>query len=304
MLKCYCNGKKKGENMRKRMKKIKKLFAALLIITLSVLMCAMSLPMSASAAIPSGSQKMSVRINGRAVLDGYVFATSDATYVPMFKFADWLGQFTYDYDSKTRTASVSGKNLEISASEGDLYICANGRYFYTSGEVLLWNGEIYIPIRPLVKALNCYIDYDSQSGYFRVRSGDTSLLKRDTQVYNSSDVYWLARIISAEAQGEPMRGKMAVGNVILNRMRSSQFPNSIYGVIFDKKYGVQFTPTANGTIYRTPTAESIIAAKICIEGYSLSSEILYFVNPKVAPSSWAAKNRPYAFTVGNHSFYK
>jgi N-acetylmuramoyl-L-alanine amidase len=75
-------------------------------------------------------------------------------------------------------------------------------------------------------------------------------------------------------------------------------------VIFDKKYGVQFSPVANGTIYNTPTEESIIAAKICLEGYSLSNDILYFVNPKLAPNSWMANNRPYAFTIGNHAFFE
>jgi N-acetylmuramoyl-L-alanine amidase len=101
-----------------------------------------------------------------------------------------------------------------------------------------------------------------------------------------------------------MKGKLAVGNVILNRVRSSAYPNTIYGVIFDRKYGTQFSPVANGTIYNTPTADSIIAAKMCLEGYSLSSDILYFVNPKKAPNSWIAQNRTYAFTVGNHAFFE
>ena len=100
-----------------------------------------------------------------------------------------------------------------------------------------------------------------------------------------------------------MTGKIAVGNVVLNRMRSGQFPNTIYGVIFDKKYGVQFAPTANGAIYKTPNADSIIAAKMCLEGYSLSSDILYFFNPKYASGSWITQNREYAFTIGNHVFY-
>jgi N-acetylmuramoyl-L-alanine amidase len=137
-----------------------------------------------------------------------------------------------------------------------------------------------------------------------VRSGDSRRLKSAEQFYAEDAVYWLSRIISAEARGEDLRGKIAVGNVVLNRVRSTQFPNTIYGVIFDKKYGTQFAPTANGTIYNTPTADSIIAAKMCLEGYSLSSEILYFVNPQKAPNSWISKTRSHVFTVGNHAFYK
>lgn len=257
-------------------------------------------------ALPSGAFRMNLNVNGRSVLSGRVFNLDGVTYVPMFKFADWLGVFTYS-NSKSGgviTGTVEGKNLEINATEGNLYISANGRYFYTGGEVLVVGGEIYVPIRPLVKALNCYVDYSSAQNSFIVRSGDTSLLKHDWQVYNPTDVYWLARIISAEARGESLKGKMAVGNVVLNRMRSSQFPNTIKDVIFDTKYGVQFAPTTNGTIYNEPTAESIIAAKICIEGYSLSSEILYFFNPKYSSATWITNNRPYAFTIQNHVFYK
>lgn len=256
-------------------------------------------------ALPSGATVTALTVNGRRVLEGRVFTLGGTTYVPMFKFADWLGKFDYSgsYASGRLSGRIEGQSLRIDAVENNLYISANGRYFYTGSEVMNIGGELYIPIRPLVKALNCYVDYSASSGY-TVRSGDTSLLKTDRQVYRDSDVYWLARIISAEAGGENFRGKMAVGNVVLNRMRSSQFPNSIYGVIFDKQYGVQFSPVANGTIYNEPTAESVIAAKVCLEGYSLSSEILYFFNPSVVTSSWISRTREYAFTIQHHAFYK
>jgi N-acetylmuramoyl-L-alanine amidase len=97
---------------------------------------------------------------------------------------------------------------------------------------------------------------------------------------------------------------MAVGNEVLNRVRSSQYPNSIYGVIFDRKHGIQFSPIANGTIYNTPNAESIIAAKICLEGYSLSSTALYFLNPRISTSFWIVENCTYEFSIGGHDFYR
>ena len=259
---------------------------------------------SASRAIPSGAYGINLNVNGRSVLGGRVFNLGGITYVPMFAFADWLGKFTYSYNSTTATARISGENLEISAHAGDLYIIANDRYFYTGREVIRYNGEIYVPILPLTKALNSRVEWRNSINGFYVSSGDTRRLKSGSQVYNADQVYWLARIISAEAKGEPMQGKLAVGNVILNRMRSTAYPNTIYGVIFDKRYGIQFSPVANGTIYQTPTADSIIAAKMCLEGYSLSSEILYFVNPQKAPNSWISKTRTYVFTVGNHAFYK
>ncbi len=254
--------------------------------------------------IPTGAQRTGINVNGRRVLEGRVFVIDGVTYVPMFKFADWLGIFTYktSQNGKLSTGKIIGENLEVVAVEDSLYISANGRYFYTVSRVMDINGEMYIPIEPLVKALNCHISRDSNGAYV-VRSGDTRRLKSAEQFYREDEVYWLSKIISAEARGESLEGKIAVGNVVLNRVRSKQFPNTIYGVIFDKKFGVQFTPVANGTIYQAPTAESIIAAKICLEGYTLSNKVLYFVNPKHTPGSWVMNNREHAFTVGNHAFY-
>ena len=89
----------------------------------------------------------------------------------------------------------------------------------------------------------------------------------------------------------------------MNRVRNEQFPNSVYDVIFDTRFGVQFTPISNGTIYNTPAESSVVAAKICLEGYTLSDNIYYFLNKSVATSLWVHNNRPYVMTIGAHSFY-
>lgn len=121
--------------------------------------------------------------------------------------------------------------------------------------------------------------------------------------YDYEDLYWLSRIISAEAKGESFTGQIGVGTVVLNRVRSQEFPNTVKGVVFDRKYGTQFTPVANGSIYDTPTKSAVVAAKMCLDGYVLSDSVLYFVNPSIATSSWIQNNRKYAFRVGNHEFY-
>jgi N-acetylmuramoyl-L-alanine amidase len=66
---------------------------------------------------------------------------------------------------------------------------------------------------------------------------------------------------------------------------------------------VQFSPVADGTIYNTPTYTATLAAKICLEGTSLSDNAMYFLNPKTAQSSWIVQNRKYAYTIGNHYFF-
>lgn len=121
--------------------------------------------------------------------------------------------------------------------------------------------------------------------------------------YSEIDLYWLSRIIYAEARGESYKGKVAVGNTILNRVKSPDFPNSVKGVIFDTKYGVQYTPVANNTIYNTPDQSCINAAKDALSGVNYIGKSMYFYNPKKATSSWISANRPYYTTIGNHAFY-
>jgi N-acetylmuramoyl-L-alanine amidase len=116
-------------------------------------------------------------------------------------------------------------------------------------------------------------------------------------------VYWLSRIISAESRGESLLGQIAVGSVVMNRVKSPLYPNTIWSVIFDRKYGVQFSPIIDGSIYAAPTASAIVAAKICLEGFNVNSSALFFLYPRYSTSSWIPNNRQYLFSIGKHDFY-
>ncbi len=120
-----------------------------------------------------------------------------------------------------------------------------------------------------------------------------------------ADVMWLARLISAEAKGEPYRGQLAVGNVIMNPGKSSEFPNTVYGVIFQYTNGVpQFSPVADGSIWNQPTISSIRAAWASYRGQKTVASCLYFFNPTKVPVNWISKNRTYYTTIGSHAFYR
>ena len=121
--------------------------------------------------------------------------------------------------------------------------------------------------------------------------------------YDSEDLFWLSRIIYAEAGTEPLEGKLAVGSVVMNRLESENYPNTVYGVIFDTKFGVQFTPAATGAVYKTPDSESILAAKMCLGGYSVSDDILFFLNEAIATGTWMQDNCDFVMSIGNHDFY-
>lgn len=121
--------------------------------------------------------------------------------------------------------------------------------------------------------------------------------------YTKDDLKWLARIIHAEANGESYEGKLAVGNVILNRKKNCMYPDTIEEVIFDRRNGIQFTPTINGAIDNEPSISSLIAAIEVLEGKRNATGVLFFMNSSIAQTTWISSNRQHAFTMQNHDFF-
>lgn len=118
-------------------------------------------------------------------------------------------------------------------------------------------------------------------------------------------LYWLARIVHAESSGEPYEGKLAVANVILNRKESKRFPNTIYNVIFEYYKGIpQFSPVADGSIYNTPSAESMRAAEAAAQGINNIGQALFFFNPEKAEGAWIKESCTYVTQIGDHVFYR
>ena len=252
---------------------------------------------------PDGAASVHIEMDGKTVLEGEAAIIDSVTYVPLRKFSELLFADSITWDAKTATATVKKGDLTVSVTDGYYYIVAAGRYFYTVAPIRNIEGRLYVPIRPLAKSFSLELGWDGASRTVMLRSTGKTLTPASAY-YNQDDFYWLSRIISAESAGESLYGQIAVGNVVLNRVRHRQYPNTIYGVIFDRVGGLQFTPVALGTIYKTPSAKSVIAAKICLEGYSISDDILFFMNPRIATSNWISKNRPFAFSIGNHDFYR
>ncbi len=199
-------------------------------------------------------------------------------------------------------AVVRTSKLTITARPGDCYLIANGRYLYIADGVKAANGITLVPVRVLAKAMGATVSWDAATDTVIVTSGSGAIASGDSY-YDSASVYWLSRIISAESASEPLKGKIAVGNVVLNRVASADFPDCIYDVIFDSRWGGQFEPVSNGTIYDMPTEESVIAAKLCLDGASAVGNSIYFLNPEKSSNFWAMNNCEYVATIGNHKFY-
>ena len=97
-----------------------------------------------------------------------------------------------------------------------------------------------------------------------------------------------------------MVGQICVGNVVLNRVRDSRFPDTVEEVIFSPN---QFCPVRSGSIWCEPDEEAIIAAKLCLEGVNFAGQSTYFVNPTTGSTRWFRENLTYAMSVGDHDFY-
>lgn len=115
---------------------------------------------------------------------------------------------------------------------------------------------------------------------------------------NDSEVYLLARLVHGEARGEPYVGKVAVAAVVLNRVNSSSFPNSISGVIYQAG---AFDCVTDGQINLTPDSDSIRAARDALNGWDPSGGCLYYYNPSTATNNWIW-TREVRLAIGNHNF--
>ena len=117
---------------------------------------------------------------------------------------------------------------------------------------------------------------------------------------NTSDVQLLARAINGEARGEPYEGQVAVGAVILNRVKDSKFPNTIAGVIYQSG---AFTAVADGQI-NVPIKEGatvVKAARDALNGWDPTDGAIYYFNPATATNKWIW-SRPLIKTIGKHRF--
>lgn len=117
---------------------------------------------------------------------------------------------------------------------------------------------------------------------------------------NSSNLNLLARVVYGEARGEPYSGQVAVAAVVLNRVKSSSFPNTISGVVYQSG---AFDAVRDGQINLSPNSTAIKAAQDALNGWDPSYGAIYYFNPSTATNKWIW-SRPMTVTIGRHRFCK
>ena len=144
------------------------------------------------------------------------------------------------------------------------------------------------------KALGMTDSYQILAG----QAGGGSSGNTGSDKLSSSDLYLLARTIYAEGRGEPYTGQVAIGAVVMNRVRSPQFPNTVSGVVYQKH---AFTAVSDGQINLTPDDKAMKAARDAMNGWDPTGGALYYYNPAVATSAWIF-DRQTVTVIGRHVF--
>jgi N-acetylmuramoyl-L-alanine amidase len=272
-------------------KMCKKLFA--LVTALSLLLC-LALPVTAVE-----GDGLQVIVNDTVVaMDAPVQVWNQTTYVSYWPVVQALYPTATAVWENDR-AIVTAPGLRIEIRPGLKYLIANDRYLYLPDGVRTCDSILLVPVRTLAAALGASVSWDATGNSVVLTAGSGPITPGGV-AYQEDVVYWLSHIINAESGNQPLEGKIAVGNVVLNRVASSRFPNTVFEVIHQRG---QFTPVSNGTIKLTPNEQSIIAAKLCLDGANTVGNALYFINPRYSPNSWASRNRPFVATIGAHAFY-
>lgn len=289
--------------MSKKLKNLCALVCAVFLLT----GCLVPAVSAAEAEEDSGAQVVTYMEIPLYEFDKYIgtgLKIGELTYVPLLAFCQTAldSPCSVSWDGETRTTVISAEGLEISVCTDDNYMTANGRCIYLPQGVYNINGTIVVPIRELAEVFGLKVLWRSEDWSVDIIAKSPQIIESAESFYDSEDLYWLSHVIYAESGNQSLEGMIGVGNVVLNRLRdeSGAFPDSIYEIIF--QYG-QFSVVDTGAIYMEPNAQSIVAAKLCLEGVNTVEGALFFLNPDISSDYWFKTNRTFVMGIGDHDFY-
>lgn len=186
---------------------------------------------------------------------------------------------------------ASASDFTMTASGGSRHLVVNGRYLYIpDGIKVLDDGAIAVPARTLATALGAWTGWNDG---LELCSGGAPLAAGDLP-YDEATLTLLAQVVTHESGNQPLDGKIAVANVMLNRVADSRFPNTLSGVIYQEG---QFPGATNAT----PNAESILACRLALEGANVVPNAYWFNG--AGDPCWASRTKTTIAVIGGHAFY-
>lgn len=244
--------------------------------------------------------------NAKILTSANAYLDKDTVYVPLRSATEALGA-DVRWDEITRTATIAlGEQTAAFSESGDTDQNADplAENETLPSSAVIRNNLLYVPIRMLSESLGLSVLWDAN--YYQVHISAPDLLVReeclDTEFLNS-DILLIAQVLQCECGSAPFEGKIAVANVILNRVASDLFPSTVTDVIYDRRGGsIQFPLAYNGKINNIPSLECILAAKCAVNGADVAKDCLFFQADSIQ-DSWTNRNRTYALSSGGNAFF-
>lgn len=279
-----------------------------------VLLGALALPAQPAAA---GSD---IRVYVDGVLlptDTPVAVVSDRTLLPVRAIFEALGA-EVSWDQGSLAARAFGPSIVITVFAGRPEAEVSGEQVTMDVAPALIGGRLYVPVRFVAQALGAGVAWDEARRAVLLETpdgaagrtvaagvptaGGSGLLTEEEvrATYSPEDIELLARVINAEAYGQPYEGNVAVGAVVVNRMAHPWFPNTLREVIMQPG---QFLVVWNGQINRAVHPDSRLAAIDALRGIDPSNGALFFYNPKKSTSTFW-RDRPVTVVIADHTFTK
>lgn len=195
----------------------------------------------------------------------------------------------------TRCAEITARDMHLFCYADDI----SG----SSVPAVLKHNSFYVPLRAVAEYFSCTVMWDGATYTAYVEAPDVIVPAEVMAPYNAYDVKILSSLVCLEAGAEPMEGKIGVASVIINRVQSSLFPNTVHDVIYDNKYGVQFPPAfSHDLLGMASVIDCILAVRLAEQGIRPCASALYF-SPASRTGAWAAVHRTYVTTIGKTAFY-
>jgi len=273
------------------------------IVLLVVIVMLLSFPVSAVDTYGGYDIPIDIDINGSFIQCVQKPIIQDGiTYLPLRAFSDAIGgAITWNGEEGAATMVQDGHSFTFYPGKSYCYI--DGVQY--NHAAIIYKDLTFIPVRVVSEMLHYDVEWDEFYLTVKITAPGVSVLESSKDAtYTYEDVLYLGKIIQIESGYQHFDVMLGVGGTILNRMHSSEFPNTVKDVIFDTKYSVQFPPAHTEKFDKTPSKASIIAAKSVLNGVNIVGNSLYFIDTQHASSSWAHNNRPFYATISDMNFYE
>jgi len=225
------------------------------------------------------------------------------TYIPVRAFSDAIGGLVeWNSESKCATMTKDGHTFVFNTQAGTT--TADGEV--TPYKTVVHGGYTMVPVRAVSEVLGYTVEWDDAYLTVKITAPEVVVpeLSKDTS-YTYEDILYLSKITQIESGYQHFDVRLGVAGTVMNRVRSTQFPNTVKDVIFDTRYSTQFPPAHTEKFANlVASKETTIAAKCVLHGVNVVGNSLYFVDTKYAPSSWVHNNRPHFVTLHDMSFYE